>query len=572
MTVSLPERHASPVTAKCTVQMSPEIASCWNRISALNSAVPCRLVTVIRKIKEEQAMKTLLYGICLAVVALLLIGAVAMAGEYQGTAKIGFVGVDDEGARGVNQPTYNLYEGLGLSLQDFSYRFDNGTRIYGNLRDVTLNNRNLFAGVTRPGLFGFTIKNNQYRRIYFTEFNNATRRQQTNAHLWVEPYKYLRVFGGYGYTGKSGERALLRDPGLITPVDYTHEFFNAGFRLKYERSYAQFEWRGSDFSDNENRENHRETSQFRITAFSPVPRVKNLIVNAGLLHYAVERSKLYDSLFANTFWGGARYFFKGGYSLRYSFIWDRARRTGDLTSTDNISHAIYADKVWPQKAGITIGYRYKINDDLLDELQTNSYHFAAWLKASPRFTFKAGYGSDNVDVTGGSTLTGDEERTNLYGSVQYRSDYGTARLRYDNKQKDNDEIGSSADFNKVGGDIWTTVEKYGELRASYSYLSGEYKNREGRFEFRDHVVSGDIYSPVYKGVRGGFGGTYMRSKEDVDVEKSQLRFSGTYSFADHYKAEIIYRAYNFDDYDDPSPVYSQYYTANVVEISLYYEF
>jgi hypothetical protein len=508
-------------------------------------------------------------AIILALVLVLISQSTAV--EYDGKVKFGYLFLDEDGNRGVNQPTYNLYEGAGLSFENFSFRFDNGTRIYGNLRNLTMNNRNLFAGVTKAGMYGVTIRHHQYRRRYFSDVERSTRRDHTNAQAWLEPADFIRVYGGYGVTDKKGEMVALIDPGLITPIEFGYKYYNAGVKLQYERSYLQFDYRGSDFKDDLDSFNDRTSNRFKISAFSPVPGYENLILNAGFQHFENNLKQRFDSLSANTTWGGARYYFEKGFSLRYSFIWDRARRTGDLAATDNISHAVYADKVWDGDGGVTIGYRFKINDEVYDELKTNGYHLSGWYRPMVALTFRAGYGSDREKVTDGVTLTGDQDRSRFYIQGKYRAPYGFVRLQYQDKQTDNDDIGSKADFSRVSADGRLVLEEYGNLEVSYAFLDGRYDNSGGRFVFKDHVVSGDLFSREFHQFRAGFGGTYSRSVKDVDVEASQLRFSGEYRFDDGYGMEIIYRAFNFDDLDDQSFIYSQYYTANVVEVSLYYE-
>ena len=68
----------------------------------------------------------------------------------------------------------------------------------------------------------------------------------------------------------------------------------------------------------------------------------------------------------------------------------------------------------------------------------------------------------------------------------------------------------------------------------------------------------------------GLGGTYLRSQEDLDVERFSVSFLGRYSLPPRYTLEVVYTAHNFDDLAAaaaPSP-YTDYYTANIVEINL----
>ena len=137
---------------------------------------------------------------------------------------------------------------------------------------------------------------------------------------------------------------------------------------------------------------------------------------------------------------------------------------------------------------------------------------------------------------------------------------------------ENNDIGSTADYRKFGSDLAVRVEQCGELQVSYAYFDGEYKNNGGTFKMCDHLISGDILSRSYYDFQAGIGGAYTRSRLGPDVESSQLRFTGIYNITERYRAEVVYSVFNFDDYADPSPIYSQYYTANVVELSVSYDF
>ena len=137
-----------------------------------------------------------------------------------------------------------------------------------------------------------------------------------------------------------------------------------------------------------------------------------------------------------------------------------------------------------------------------------------------------------------------------------------------NRKTENDDIGSSAEFIRAAADLSLVLEKYGQLNASYAYHDGDFENSGGAFRFREQVVSGDLLSAAYYNLRAGFGGTYMRSKRDLDVESFLVRLTGIYSFMDDYKVEVVYSAFNFDDLADPSPIYNRYYTANVVQVTL----
>jgi len=511
-----------------------------------------------------------------AVMLLLAVPATAVVGsEFKGTVKAGWIFEDIEGNQGVYQPTYNLYPGGTISFERMSYRFDNGIRLNGNFQNITLNNRNLALGVTKSGLFGVSVTNNQYRRTYSFDGDKFTRRNQTNGQVWVQPVKYIKLFGGYGLTNKQGEIVDLVDPDItrnVNQVDYTHKYYNGGVQFMYDRSYLQFQYQGFDYSDELNDLGDRKTNRVRVTAVTPVPRINNLLLNGGFQHYVHRVENFDDTLSANTVWGGARYAYKYGLSLRYSFIWDRARRTEDLAATDNITHAVYADKVWRGQGGVSVGYRRHMSDDVRYEVNGNGYFFYGWTSLIPHMTIKAGLGTENSEVESGRTLTGDQDLTRYWASARYKFDYGNVRVKFEDKTRKHDDIGSQADFSRIGTDFTLKYGKFGEVYGTYAYLYGKYTNDAGEFKFGEHVLSGDVFTAEYMHLKAGFGGTYVRSRKDLNVESFTVRFTGVFSFMNDHRLEVIYSAHNFDNFDDVSPIYTQYYTSNVVQVNLVREF
>jgi len=511
------------------------------------------------------------------VLAVLLSAGIALgAGELDGRAKIGGVLLDEEGNPGVNQSTFNTYEGLALSLEDFRYTMDNGVRVYGDLKNITLNNRNLNVGVTKAGLFGVAARHNQYRRIYSLDGGQYTRRRQTSGDFWVQPHRYVKFFGGFGMTSRHGNQVELFEPESVGPAvtnfDYSQTYFNGGVELKQGRRQLRFEYRGSSFSEDEAELSDRSSSRLRVSGRAPLPVYENLVLLGGYQHYEYRIDDTSDTVKANTGWLGGALYYGDGWSLRYSFIWDRARRTGDLSATDNLTNAVYLGKTWRGLGGATIGYRHRINDDLLDEVTTDGYFFSGWLKPRVDLMLRAGYGAETKDVSDGRTLTGNADYTRQYASVRYDFLRGSQiQLKVTNRTTENDEIGSSYDYLRIGTDLVLDYPDYGLLQFSWAYMDGNYESRTDKFDFRDHVLSGDVWSREYRKFTAGVGGTYVRSQQDLDIEKFSVRLSGRYSFAARETIELIYTAHNYDDLADPSPVYSRYYTANIVELNLIYE-
>jgi hypothetical protein len=517
-------------------------------------------------------MKTLVTVLGAALLGLLTITPITtVGGEYQGTAKLGYVYTDIEGNQGINQSTFNLYDGAALSLEKFLYRFDDGTRFTANLKNITMNNRNLAVGLGKPGLYGLDLRHNKYRRSYSFDGDKYTRRLSSNGQAWVKPNKYVKLFGGYGRIEQQGETVDIFGIDTIrdtNPVDYGRNFYNFGGQAEHRGGVVRAEYSGSKYTDDLDNLNDRKTKRFRVRASSPVPRYTNLTVGGGFQRYERIVTNRTDTLIANTGWASARLYYGQGWSAKYSFMLDRTRRAGDITATDNLINAVYLGKLWPTRGGVTVGYSHRSNDDIFDEVTSNGYYLDGWFNATPKLSFKAGYGMESSEVVEGRTLTGNADFMRWRISGKYKLPQGYVRVKYDTRESENSDIGSKATFGRISGDCGLELPVYGRLQAAYAYLDGEYENTSGTFRFTQHVLSGDVFTREYEHVVLGFGGTYYRTKEDLDIESFTVRLSGVYEFYQSFKLEVLYSAYNFDDFNDPSPNYQAYYTANVLQINL----
>jgi hypothetical protein len=493
-----------------------------------------------------------------------------MAQTTTGTVRAGYVFTDHEGNRSMDQTAYNIHEGLALSLEDLRHDFTSGLRIRADLQSFTLENRKLRTSVSKSGLFDLSFTHRASRRVY--DFGNdvSTKRHVTNTTFWVQPHRMVRLFGGLGLTTKDGEQSPLVGSDVISRVDYDHTHYNAGVRFQHQQRYLQADYRGTDFEDNTGRFSDRTSSRVRLIAGAPLPGFERLSLSLGFQHYSHRLDRHNDTLTANTVWGAARYLCPFGTQATYSFMFDRARRTGDWVATDNIAHAVSLGRTWPRLAGLTVGYRYYTNDDLFDELSSNGYYFNGWFKPVYKLTVRAGLGSEGLKIDDGRTLTGKRDRSRQYIQARWREDFGYLRARYESRRLTFDDIDSETDYSRVACDGSLIHDRYGQIILSYSYNIGQWDNSERRFEFTEHVFSADLLSAWYRGTRLGFGTTYYRSYDDVDVERFVVRFSGDYEFVPGYTAQLTYSAYNYDNLSFVGPTYTEYYTGNIVHLSLAY--
>jgi len=512
--------------------------------------------------------------VLVALVSMCLSSQVVSGNDYHGTIRTGYIFTDIEGNQSVHQPTYNLFDGVMLSLEHFRYNWDNGMRLSADIINPALKSRRANVSFGRLGWGSITLHHNSYRRTYNFEGSSFTRRKTTSGSAWIQPIKHLKLFGGMGVTDKSGtSRALMESPTDPPAhlVDYLNRYYHAGVEIKYQRSYGRFEYRVSDYIDDVPGSDDRLTRRLRMFVYTPMPNFERIVLGAGFHRFENTVESKQDTLSANTVWGVARYSDVNGYQIRYSFVFDRSSRTGDLAATDNILQTLSVGKTWKNRGGIIAGYGYRINDDIRVERSGSEYSISTWYAPSKQLSLRAGIGwsSDNVDS--GRTLTGDRDYTRHWLSARYRFAEGFVRLRIDNLYRSNFDIGSKSDFFRGTLDASISSSSYGNVVASYSFGDGEYSNSFGMFEFSEHVLSGDAFSSEYHRIQLGFGGSYYRARQDVDIEAFSIHLTGKYRFYQNACLEIIYSAHNFDNFDDLPAPYLEYYTANVVEVSIAYE-
>ncbi len=519
-------------------------------------------------------LKNKIMPLLLTLGVMLFTSTTVISNDYRGSLRAGVILADIEGNNSVHQPTYNLYDGVSLSLEKFRYSWDNGLRFNANLKNTTRDNRDMTIGFYKQGHGGVNVRHNNYRRNYNFDGSEYTRRKVTSGSIWVKPIEQIKFFGGYGRTDKRGKILNILDytselPG--TEIDYVHTYFNTGLEVRHKQSYGQIDYNVSNYSNDAIRKRDRNTQRLRISAYTPIPNYDNIIVGGGYQFYKNEMDKQNDTLKANTVWGVARYAHIKGYEVRYNIFFDRTRRTGDLTSTDNIKQIIQAGKSWRSHGGIMLGYGHYINDDLQRERTGNEYSLSGWWKAVTALTLRGGIGIIQNKVDSGHSLTGDREYSKQWLSAKYKFDDSFIRIKISNRKKENEDIKTSADFVRLTSDISLSNKKYGNLYASLTYGSGQYENTEGLFDFNEYTISGDLMTPENRKYQGGIGGNYYRAKEDLDLEISTLRFTGKVRIFEKTLIHVVYSIHNYDDLIYSSQPYTEYYTANIFEVNLIWE-
>jgi hypothetical protein len=386
--------------------------------------------------------------------------------------------------------------------------------------------------------------------------------------LWFYPHRYIKVFGGGSFVGRSGSVTNLfnLDNSLTsTVVDYEQKYAYGGVRVNHRGRMFRAEYGGIDYTNKENSYLDQSRRWIKLRGFVPIPGYEWVRLTGGYLNYRTWYIHKDIEIKSNKGWGGAILELPKNFTLKYNFIFERTTSDSDLVATDNIANTIYLSYVRPGQVGLTVGYQNDIKDDFEDIVKANSYYFSGWYKPNSSFKFRSEFGFRAEEVDAGSRHIGDEDRNRFKISGRYKNmEYGSIELKFEVKNRNNDQLGSESDFSRLALNGTAKLADYADLSVGYSYSVGEYSNIEEEFKFSDHLIYGDILSHEYYNVSGGGGIVYYRSKRDLDVESITLRFNGRYRFLEDHFLEIKYNIHNFDDF----LVNDLYYTSNIIEISL----
>ncbi len=512
-------------------------------------------------------MKIKLY--CLLISAILLISAApvtAFNGELD--FGVGYVYIDDEGNQSMSQPTFNFYEGLGVSAENINLLFNNGIMIRSSLRNVNLDNRNLYFNISKPGLFGAKVRSSQFRRIYSFDGDNRTKRDLTQADIWLKPIRHVKFFAEGDFNYLSGQTESIYETSfenIARSVDYEKNKYTIGGLVKHDSRMFRAEYASSDYTDNERSMNNQTRKLVRLIAMAPAPKYEWLILTGSFQRFTNEYDDTGLELESTTFKGGILAKLPNNFSANYIAYFNRAGSDSDFVETDNLSHSIYIKYLHSSTLGGVIGYQNHVNDDYEDIVKSNSFFVKGWVSPIDKLELKATYGFRAEEVDEGDRLLGDEDRNRFKFSAEYRFGIKSSiKGQFENKSRENEQRGVENDFMRFtfsGVHDWVD---YAVLSASYSFADGDYANPEQTFKYTNHQVHAGVNSHRYKNLSAGLMVIYYKSGEDLDTEGSDLRLTSQYSFMNENRIELIYNIFNFDDF----LFRDHYYTANIVEIKI----
>ncbi len=501
----------------------------------------------------------------------ILMGGLLWA-EGEGQLRFGYVYSDEDGNLGVNHETYNIYEGASISLENFRYITDRGFVVNGDLKNMTLNNRDLRASVFMPGRVGLSLYNHQYRRIYDFNGDKFTRRRSSGAQIHFSPSRYLKIFGGYDRSDKHGEILSVKSPiedSVIFSSNYTLATINVGAEAFYKKRKFRWEYCGTRFSDDEHTASDREADRITVSGFTPVPSLEWIALSGGYRYRRDLHTSSDLKLITNQAWAATRFYLPSNMIADYRLMVSRTEQTERIVEIDNYYNTIVVSRSWLAGYGLRVGYENRINDDVLNRTVLHVLLAGGWYRYQRVLFIRARMSISHRNVEEGYVIFGDEDLIRFEVSARYSpNDRIDLTGKYLSRLQTNDAINVEIDYDGFNGQINFRHDRYGWMELSYSYYRGLYDNspadRSYNYEFSEHTLSGMVHSAKYRGLKTSVGGSYYRSYRDRDTEKFMFTVGVNYQLPYDLEAEVTYRAFNHDNF----LVNDQYYTGNIVDFYL----
>jgi hypothetical protein len=535
----------------------------------------------------------------LAALALTLCSLNLYASEGSGSVKIGFTSVDEEGSRAVDQSSYNLYEGFGLSLTDWNYAFDNGIGLHANLQNITLNNRLMEMQLGKPGTFKLYASNNQYRRIYDFGGANYTRRNMSNVRFSLNPVKHFELFGGFNLIDRHGVSELMPQSTydndvldtVVRQVDYKQTRFTGGVKWDNRKSMIRAFYRGTKFDDATSLDNDQKGSEINTVVSTIVPNYEWILLSGGYIYRNSKLDNLEAELTTHQGWGAVKLNLPNQVLAEYRMTYGYAERISEEDRTvDNIYQLFALGKTFKNIVGLRAGYEMRTQDDFIQKVTSAGFLFEGWFKPTDKLSFNGSFTTRSEETDEGRRLLGDLDVTRHQVTAQYTDPaWGKFKLRWQQRTRENDplfteglttgiglttpeasEVNTKVEYSALTPELTLRRADLGTLTVAYSLITGTFENTTDAadYSFRDHLITGTVTPRSFGPLTADFSATYFRSKRDNDIEKFNLDFGLMYGFIKNHHLEVRYNVINFDDFRMLDGSYNEYYTGNIVSVNL----
>jgi len=508
--------------------------------------------------------------------------AAAESWNWDGKLRLGGIFLDQTGDRTAMQETFNIYDGFSVSSIYLNGNRNPRTHLLLDLTDINLDDRRGNLEYRQSGLLRFRSRYDESRYVYDPAGTVDSRRRDWWSSLMVTPMKSLWISGDYGLQTRRGDRLGYTGD----PVGWLGNAYDSDLHRWQVQAQAREASTGiggtvtyNGVKQTDAIDPLRERTGYVVSAIVHVPgywfqRLTHIargsigrseLPNAGNLGYDL-KSVQYTGIFDATRWA----------RLRYQFYSSRINDEATLLRTDNIMHDVDATLRW-KLATLTAGYGWEALDDDRSITTTNTVRGNLSLHdPKNKVNGHVSYAVRNKDDNESLTLLKDTEYDRLEANVDGHPTRDlTVGARFANRTRKMPDIGSEAKgLIATGYATWqgapTGDEKLvtSDLGVDYSYSDDDYDNIWGEQHVVTHAVTGRVGVVVDQRIDLKGAVTFLKMKEDLDIEKSILSFGAGYRFANGLSADAQYNVYNFDDY----LIASRVYTANVVWVNVGYAF
>jgi hypothetical protein len=486
-----------------------------------------------------------------------------------GEIKLSYSFFDQEGKRSTTEDVFNLYSGLALGSLNFNSYFANGTWLKFSSSNLNRGSRDLSLSLRRTNWLDFRLFH-QESRFLFGQNQENSKRKNSGGSFWVSPLKWLKFFGDYNYQKKEGNRIglLPNQPGLLgNSFDQSLQNGKLGLQLNGKRNFFSYSFRILDFDSRISEAFDRRSNRHQLVYNTSLPR--NLFLS---FQYLRDDAKLTESdleMDTDLYTLSLLYKILKGLSLSGRFYYQSTDNQATALTSKTLKNGYNLVYDVNRRIGFEAGYEYERRKNEDGQNNLNSFLIGARSLPLDNLKLKASYLRKERKDKDLSTLVGPYDSDNLLFNLNYKPiKQLVVDLKYQDRQRDNDEILTSTDSKGFISFASFTYNDRFSADATFSLQDVEYQDTFGRFfdKTRQFSVNGTL-KPVQSLIfTGGFA--YFRAKGDLDLEKEDLRASVEYVIWKELSAEFRYNQYNYDDY----LIATDFYTLNLFTLTLTQKF
>jgi hypothetical protein len=516
------------------------------------------------------------YSLALMTMTMLCVSAhvvFAATKSIDGTLKLGGIGIDESyGSLASVQETYNIYDGFNVAQVLLNGHLGPKHYFSLNLREINLDSRKGNFLYRSPNKFRFNSSFRQNRYVFDPERNVTSDRKVWGFNLAYNPVKPFNLLANFNFNQRKGERASYplgtTQSWLGTGYDYIQHnggvegqfvWGRRGGAVRYD--FTRFTNRLDELTD---RRGHLVSARFNAPCrfydkwshFFRFAYGKHDVVNAGvdftLLNFQ------YNGIIKPVRW----------FRFKYDLYLNRVDDSATAMVTDNIQNN-FAGDIYYKYGRVFGGYGFEINDDDRVLTDYNTYFAGGTFSYDKRVFAKVSYANRTKTDREKLTLLQDIESERLRADLKFTiTDELVIGGRFVEGERLYPDIDTSSKGQWTNGYLDYKLPVWFSIWGDYVYRVEDHNNLEGTFKTNSNIVTSKLTFDRVSNLYLGFGGTYLRVKEDLDIEKSILFFEAAYTIADSYHLEAKYNVFNYDDYI----VTERYYTGNIFWFNVAYDF